>query len=107
MVRNMKKQFKWIKITGLVIIPIILMIMPSNYFDQGQSICLSKVLLDQECYGCGMTRAVMHLIHFEFIDAYHFNKISFIVFPMMGFLWMKELVKEIRQVGKYQVSTDC
>jgi hypothetical protein len=32
---------------------------------------------------CGMTRAVQHLIHLDFETAYHFNKLSFVVFPLL------------------------
>ena len=63
--------------------------MPSNFFDKGESICLSKLLAGYTCYACGMTRATMHFIHFEFEYAWEFNKLSFIVVPMLSILWLK------------------
>ena len=30
-------------------------------------------------------KAIMHLLHFDFAGAWDFNKLSFIVFPMMGY----------------------
>lgn len=47
-----------------------------------------------ECYGCGMTRATMHLIHFDFQEAWIFNKLSFIALPLLIMFWAKLLLKE-------------
>jgi hypothetical protein len=70
-----------------IITPVVLLILPKDYFDKGESVCLSKVLFDIECYGCGMTRACMHLIHLDWEDAYYFNPLAFIVLPILACLW--------------------
>ena len=67
------------------------MLLPKNYFDTGQSICLSKLLAGMECYACGMTRAVMHMVHLDFKGAWEFNKLSFIVVPMLFPMWLKAI----------------
>jgi hypothetical protein len=80
------------KITIIIILlsgPLILFILPADYFDQGQSACLSVVFFDLECYGCGMTRATMHLIHFEFFKALEYNKLVVLVFPLLLLWWLK------------------
>lgn len=77
----------------LISLPLVLIILPANFFDSGQSICLSVLILDRECFGCGMTRAVQHLIHLDFIGAYNFNKLSFLVFPTVVYLLIKEILK--------------
>jgi hypothetical protein len=71
-----------LKIAGAVLAPAILFILPIDFFDSGQSICLSKVLLDMDCYACGITRAGMHLIHFDFNGAYEFNPLIYLVAPV-------------------------
>lgn len=71
------------------ITPFILFLMPSNYFDHGESSCLSVRLAGIECYACGMTRGVMHFLHFEFAKAWKFNKLTFIVVPMLSLLWLR------------------
>ena len=78
-----------IAIIILFSVPIILFILPADYFDNGQSICASVLLFDIECYGCGMTRAVMHLIHLEFTKAIEYNKLVILVFPLLTLLWLK------------------
>lgn len=63
-----------------------LLYLPADHFDEGQSMCLSVVLLDRECFACGMTRGVQHLLHFDFEEAWQFNKLAFIVLPLGIFL---------------------
>ena len=70
-----------------------LMILPATYFDTGRATCLSVILFDRECYGCGMTRGIQHLIHFDFEKAYQFNKLSFIVLPLSIIAILMELNK--------------
>lgn len=85
-------NYKLVKIILLIILllgPLILFFLPSDYFDQGQSVCLSVVFFDLECYGCGMTRALMHLIHFEFFKACEYNKLVILVFPLLFLWWIK------------------
>lgn len=79
---------KWLKVGVLVVIPLVLLLLPANYFDEGQSICLSVLLFEQECMGCGMTRACMHLIHGDFHIAAQFNKLSFVVLPLLSLYWL-------------------
>ena len=80
---------KKIKAGIYILIPIILLVLPVDFFDEGNSICLSVFLFDFECYACGLTRAVMHLIHLDFYNAWLYNKLIVIVFPLMSLLWIK------------------
>tara|TARA_B100000963_G_scaffold184166_1_gene160078 strand:- start:182 stop:499 length:318 start_codon:yes stop_codon:yes gene_type:complete len=83
------KIIKILSLLNLFLIPVILFILPADYFDNGQTICASVLLFDIECYGCGMTRAVMHFIHFEFTKALEYNKLVILVFPLLTLLWLK------------------
>lgn len=74
---------------------ITLLILPADYFDTGKATCVSVILFDMECYGCGMTRAIQHLIHLDFASAWTFNKLSFIVFPLSIIMILWELKKNI------------
>ncbi len=66
-----------------------LIVLPKDYFDEGQSLCLSVLLANTECYACGMTRAIQHMIHLDFSTAWEFNKLSFIVAPLFAFMFGK------------------
>lgn len=72
--------------------------MPAKFFDSGQSVCLSVLLFDIKCYGCGMTRAIQHIIHFDFEAAYLFNKLSFLVFPVLIFMWGEQIWTSYQKV---------
>jgi hypothetical protein len=84
------------KLVVIIATPVILLLLPATFFDGGESICLSKVFFDIECYGCGMTRACQHLIHFDFEEAYAYNMLSFIALPLLGVVWIKWGLKEYR-----------
>jgi hypothetical protein len=97
------KLYTKIKIVGfalLAVASVVLLILPSDFFDEGQSICLSVLLANKECYACGMTRGIQHLIHLEFSKAYEFNKLSFVAFPLLLFVLgteLKDLIKEVKE----------
>jgi len=92
----MVKKIYVLYLLFLIVIPLIFIILPINFFDSGDSICLSVVFFNKECYGCGMTRAIQHLIHLDFNGAYQLNKLSFFVLPTLIYL----LLKEIKKVSK-------
>ena len=86
----MKNKYPKIYLAVLLIIPLVLLLLPSTFFDSGNSVCLSVVFFDSECYACGMTRAIQHLIHFDFFIAYQFNKLSLIVLPLIVYSYFNE-----------------
>lgn len=94
----------WFTIAKLVFIaaaPVVLLLLPAGFFDNGKSLCLSQVLFDVECYACGMARACMHLIHLDFEEAYAYNMLSFIVLPLLAVIWVQWFLKERRALGKW------
>ena len=94
----MKKKINRIYFSILILIPIVLLILPADYFDKGQSICVSVLLFDKNCYACGMTRAIQHLIHLDFQPAYEFNKISFLVLPLLIVSYYNTLKKVYKKI---------
>ena len=70
-------------------LPIIFWVLPASFFDKGQSLCLSVLLLDKTCYGCGMTRAVQHCLHGEFKVGYNYNHLVILVLPLLIYVWAK------------------
>ena len=66
---------------------LLLFFLPADYFDSGQSMCLSVLFFDLECLGCGLTRGIMHLMHLDVQTAWQFNKLSFIILPVGILLW--------------------
>ena len=94
---NFRYYFTIAKLALIVIPPIVLLCLPGDYFDHGGiSLCVSKLLFNQECPACGMTRACQHLIHFQFEEAFSYNMMSFIALPMVGIVWVQWGVKELK-----------
>lgn len=91
-------KLKFFGFSLLFLIAIILLVLPANYFDNGQSVCISMLLLNKQCYACGMTRAVQHLIHLDFKTACEYNWLVYIVFPLLAYLLIDEFIKLIREV---------
>lgn len=94
-----KNYIQWTWLILLLLTPIVLWILPADFFDEGQSICLSKVLFDVECLGCGMTRAVMHMHHLEIEEAIYYNNGVVVIFPALVVVWAIWVVKAARRIG--------
>ena len=92
----MKKKFYKLYLLLLILIPIVLLVLPADFFDTGDSVCLSVVFLETECYACGMTRAIQHFIHFDFSIGYAYNKLSVIVFPLLILSYFNEIKRIIK-----------
>lgn len=48
--------------------------------------------------GCGMTRSVMRVMHFRFSEAWAFNRLIVVVFPVLVYLWIDWVLKAIKEL---------
>ncbi len=94
----MKNRLLQLKFGGWLIIPILLLYLPADFFDHGTSICLSVLLFHRTCIGCGMTRAVQHVMHGEISTAWNYNHFVVIVFPVLVYLWIRFGYKLYREL---------
>jgi hypothetical protein len=88
-----KKHFQLLKSVGLIFIPAVLYIVPAEWLENQHSICIYKNLTGNECYGCGMTRAIISAMHFQFEKAFQYNKLFVIVLPLLIYIWIKTVIK--------------
>ena len=85
---------------ALLACPFVLWLLPADFFDSGNGIgCPSQLLLDIECLGCGMTRAVMHLHHFDFTEAIYYNIGVVAIYPFLVWLWYRWVAAELKFLG--------
>lgn len=100
----MRKYINWLWLLVLITSPIVLLCLPSDYFDSedGIIVCPSRLFFNVECPGCGMTRAMMHFIHLEFEEAVYFNMLSLVVMPLLGFIWVKWVIDTMKELGLWQ-----
>jgi hypothetical protein len=92
------------KLVFITVTPGILLLLPASFFDNGRTICLSQLLFHRECYACGMTRGIMHLVHLQFEEAYAYNMLSFIVLPLLIVIWIQWFLKELRMYKKLKAA---
>ncbi|MEZ4956604.1 MAG: DUF2752 domain-containing protein [Saprospiraceae bacterium] len=97
------KYVQWPWLVLLLLTPFVLWILPSDFFDGegGVILCPSRLFFDFECWSCGMTRAIMHLHHFELSDAIYYNAGVVLAYPaliVVWFLWVKSAWGEIKKI---------
>ena len=83
-----------LKFFAFASIPLLFYFYPQNLVDKGFDLCLSKNLFGKECIGCGMTKAIINLLHFDFKEAYALNNLVIIVFPILAYIWLKATNKK-------------
>ena len=78
------------KIVFLLSIPIITLIIRSVNIEDGQTICLFNNILGVNCYGCGITKAILAFLNGEFYKALNYNANVIFVLPVLMFIWFKQ-----------------
>ena len=72
-----------------IILPIILFFLPLEWLNKQHSICLIKNIFGIECFGCGITRAIISGVQLDFTKAIEYNKMVIIVLPLFIYEWFK------------------
>lgn len=90
------------KLSFIIILsfPIFLYLIPLDWFNKQHSICLVKNIFGIDCYGCGITRAVLSGLHFNIEKAITFNKMVVIVLPMLIYVWIKTTISLYKKTIK-------
>jgi len=81
------------KLCALLLLPFLLSMFSLDELEGKRSICLFKNVFGIECYGCGITKAVISSIQLNFTRAFKYNKLIVVVLPLIVYLWVKEIVK--------------
>jgi Protein of unknown function (DUF2752) len=100
------RKFLIAKAIALAIFPCVLLLLPSDFFDKGPDVCLFTLLSGYHCWGCGMTRGCMHLIHLDFQKAWDYNSRCFIALPVLCGLLLTEFIRTIKQIIKLKKAQD-
>lgn len=93
----------------IVFVPLILVILPADFFDHGPTICISKLLTAADCPGCGITRATQHAIHFDFSNAWNYNKLFVVITPLLIWMYITEVFESYKfyKRWKHQSKFEC
>lgn len=81
-----------------IFIPTFLLWLPANFFDEGKpSISVFENLGIENYISEGLTRGAMHFIHFEFSEAWNYNKMIFVVLPVLAYLWVAGFLRDVKK----------
>jgi hypothetical protein len=62
--------------------------------------CLFTAILGTQCWGCGMTHAVIALFKLQFAEAWNENPLVVIVLPLLTFAVIQDFLKFKRQISQ-------
>jgi len=99
-VTSSRKNVFYFKIFIVLFLGFIFFMIPKDYLGDTYPICLFRVLLDKNCLGCGTTRAVWSVLHFRFADAFDYNKLIIITFPLIVGCTIKWILNEKDKIIK-------
>ena len=72
--------------------------MPHNWlFDEGHTLCLWHNLTGENCWGCGMLRALVSVCYLDFTAAWEYHKAVIVVAPLMLWIWLSWIAGIIRR----------
>ena len=91
-------NYQIFKLILMTFLPLIVFFVPVEYIEANPLPCLYKILFNQECWGCGITRACLHMLHFNINEAILFNRAVVIVFPLACILYVKEYILTLRRI---------
>lgn len=84
------------KVGLLLLLPLLLILIPTAWLERRRSLCLIKNLTGKPCPGCGMTRAISSASHGRFRQAFRYNRLVVIVLPLLAYQWLQTLAKAYR-----------
>ena len=73
----------------IVSIPIVLLFIPLDWLAGQESLCLYHAITGNFCLGCGITKAVIAMIQFNFVRAWAFNPLVVVVGPLLTWIWLQ------------------
>ncbi len=88
---NLQRRLEILLRIGFLLLPGILLLLPADFFDTGPVVCPSRLLLEVECPGCGLTRATQHLLHLDWQTALDYNPLVLLTTPLLLWLWIQNL----------------
>ena len=97
-IENSNKLYKYLLMAGMIFIPALLFLLPSNFLDNRETICLFTKITGYHCMGCGITRACFSIIHFDFLKAWNLNKLSIIIFPILLYGYTQTFYQQLKSL---------
>ena len=87
--KRSNRIFNKLSFSVILVLPVLLYLVPLDWLNKQHTICLFKNIFGIDCYGCGITRAVLSGLHFNFEDAINYNIMVVIVLPLLIYIWIR------------------
>jgi hypothetical protein len=94
LLNNTTAKVNFQKLVFIIIIGMIFFFIPKAYLGDTFPLCLYRILFNKKCIGCGATRAVWSILHLKFIEAFEYNKLIIIIFPLLTACIIKWILKK-------------
>ncbi|HEX7715187.1 MAG TPA: DUF2752 domain-containing protein [Bacillota bacterium] len=85
------------KLASWFVPPLVLMVIPTATLETGPVLCLFRILWGIRCPGCGMTRALSCVLHAHFSQAFYYNSLVVLVFPLLVLFWWRGVKRGFRR----------
>ena len=94
----MSLGLRYWKAAAIAVAPFVVYLFPrESFFDHNHTLCLFHLLTGRDCWGCGMTRALVSLMYLDFGAAWKFNRGVVVVAPLLVGLWIRWIISEVRR----------
>ena len=85
---------------ALSVIFVVSILVPTTWLEPHvPTLCPSRALFNISCSTCGMTRAFSSIGHGQFRQAWDYNRLSFLVFGVLFWLWFRLGLALLRPVS--------
>jgi len=88
--KRSNRIFNKLSFSIILVLPVLLYLVPLDWLNKQHTICLFKNIFGIDCYGCGITRAVLSGLHLNFEDAINYNIMVIIVLPLLIYIWIRK-----------------
>jgi hypothetical protein len=82
-IRATNNKYKVLKLILVLVFFSIFYNIPKEYLGDTYPICLYRIIFNQNCLGCGTTRAIWSIMHFNINQALEYNRLIIMTFPLL------------------------
>jgi len=87
-----------VRLIVYAVVPFGLMLIPASFVESAHTVCLFNNIFHVDCPGCGITRAVLSVLHGDFAKAFYYNRLVVLVFPLLCYQYFVTLRAEYKRL---------
>ncbi|NDA61218.1 MAG: DUF2752 domain-containing protein [Chitinophagia bacterium] len=71
----------------VALLPLMMYLVPLDWLARQETLCLYHAITGEFCVGCGISKALVAMVQFEFQRAWSFNRLVVLVGPLLAWQW--------------------